>query len=146
MNCKRIFVDANVLIDLFDVSRPLREFSINTIQTLLESDVEICTSCDLITTVYYVLRKKFGKEALVFIERLSKMCSIVPFSNHEVERAIELMKQDSNFKDLEDTIQYVLAKKMRCDLILTNDKGFYSPDIAVINVKDFLKRQENRKS
>ncbi len=146
MNCKRIFVDANVLIDLFDVSRPLREFSIKTIQTLLESDVEIYTSCDLITTVYYVLRKKFGKEALVFIERLSKMCSIVPFSNHEVERAIELMKQDSNFKDLEDTIQYVLAKKMRCDLILTNDKGFYSPDIAVINVKDFLKRQENRKS
>ena len=146
MNCKRIFVDANVLIDLFDVSRPLREFSIKTIQTLLESDVEIYTSCDLITTVYYVLRKKFGKEALVFIERLSKMCLIVPFSNHEVERAIELMKQDSNFKDLEDTIQYVLAKKMRCDLILTNDKGFYSPDIAVINVKDFLKRQENRKS
>ncbi len=146
MNCKRIFVDANVLIDLFDVSRPLREFSIKTIQTLLESDVEIYTSCDLITTVYYVLRKKFGKEALVFIERLSKMCSIVPFSNHEVERAIELMKQDSNFKDLEDTIQYVLAKKMRCDLILTNDKSFYSPDIAVINVKDFLKRQENRRS
>jgi predicted nucleic acid-binding protein len=139
VNYKRIFVDANVLIDLFDASRPLRKFSIEAVQKILETEAELHTSCDLITTVYYVLRKEFGKEALVFIEKLSKMCSIIPFSNEEVERAIELMKQDPNFKDLEDTLQYVLAKKIQCDLILSNDKNFYSPDIAVINVKDFLK-------
>ena len=67
------------------------------------------------------------------------MCYIVPFSNEEVEKSIELMRQDSNFKDLEDTLQYVWAKKMRCDLILSNDKGFYSPDITVLDVKSFLK-------
>lgn len=144
MNYKRIFVDANVLIDLFDTSRPLRKFSVKVIQQLLETEVVLYTSCDLITTVYYVLRKKFGKEALAFIEKLSKMCSIVPFSNEEVEKAIELMKRDQNFKDLEDTLQYVLAKKMQCNLILSNDKDFYSPDISVINVTDFLEKQENK--
>ena len=144
MNYKRIFVDANVLIDLFDTNRPLREFSVKAIQQLLETEAELYTSCDLVTTVYYVLRKKFGKETLVFIEKLSKMCSIVPFSNEEVEKVIELMKQDRNFKDLEDTLQYVLAKKMQCDLILSNDKGFYSPDIAVISVKDLLENSEGR--
>jgi len=144
VNYKRIFVDANVLIDLFDTNRPLRKFSVKVIQKLLETEAELYTSCDLITTVYYVLRKKFRKEALVFIEKLSKMCSIVPFSNEEVEKVIELMKQNQNFKDLEDTLQYVLAKKMQCDLILSNDKGFYSPDIAVISVKDLLENLEGR--
>ncbi|RTZ69440.1 MAG: hypothetical protein DSZ30_02545, partial [Aquificaceae bacterium] len=120
MSYKRVFVDANVLIDFFDTDRPLREFSVKAIQKLLENGAELYTSCDLITTVYYILRKKFRKEALVFVEKLAKICSVVPFSNEEVEMAMELMKQDQNFKDLEDTFQYVLAKKMRCDLILSN--------------------------
>ena len=37
------------------------------------------------------------------------------------------MEKDQNFKDLEDTLQYVLAKKEGCELILSNDKNFYSP-------------------
>ena len=35
-----------------------------------------------------------------------------------------------NYKeDLEDTIRYVLAKENECDLILSNDNDFYSPDL-----------------
>ena len=138
MNYKRVFVDANVFIDLFDADRPLRKFSVKAIQKLLENGAELYTSCDLITTVYYILKKKFGKEALVFVDKLSRICFIVPFANEEVGEAINLMKKNSEFKDLEDTIQYVLAKKTRCDLILSNDKGFYSPDIPVLDVTKFL--------
>ena len=36
---------------------------------------------------------------------------IIPFSNYETKKAIELMQKDKNFKDLEDTLQYVLAKE-----------------------------------
>ena len=138
---KKVFVDANVLIDLFDTDRPLREFSLKTLQTLLENGAELYTSCDLITTVYYVLRKKFGKEALVFVEKLNKMCFVISFSNEEVEMAIELMRNNPKFGDLEDTLQYVLAKKEYCDLILSNDKEFYSPDIEVLTTKQYLERE-----
>ena len=41
------------------------------------------------------------------------------------------MTEYKKFKDLEDTLQYVLAKEMDCDLILTNDRDFYSPDIKI---------------
>jgi len=140
VNYKRVFIDANVLIDLFDADRPLRKYSLEAIQKLLEDDVELCTSSDLVTTIYYVLRKKFGKKALIFVEKLSKMCILLPFSNKELEKAILLMKQNANFKDLEDTLQYVLAKENACDLILSNDKKFYAADIEVLDVKKFLKR------
>ncbi|WP_283399551.1 hypothetical protein [Desulfurobacterium pacificum] len=46
------------------------------------------------------------------------------------------MKNNSSFKNLEDTIQYVLAKKEKCDSILTNDKKFFSPDIKVLTTKE----------
>jgi predicted nucleic acid-binding protein len=138
MNYKKVFVDANVLIDLFDTERPLREYSIKAIQKLLENGAELYTSCDLITTIYYVLKKKFKKEALTFIEKLAMVCNLVAFSNEELEEAINLMRQNSNFKDLEDTLQYLLAKRVECDLILSNDGGFYSPDIKVLSAKKLL--------
>ena len=140
MRYRKVFVDANVLIDFFDTNRPLRKFSLEALQVLLKNGVELYTSCDLITTVYYVLRKKFGKEALAFVTRLNKMCFVISFSNEEVEMAIELMRNNPKFGDLEDTLQYVLAKKEGCDLILSNDKGFYSPEIEVLDVKKFLNK------
>jgi len=50
------------------------------------------------------------------------------------------MEKDKNFKDLEDTLQYVLAKENECDLILSNDNNFYSPDIKIINTKEFSEK------
>ena len=66
------------------------------------------------------------------------MCFVISFSNEEVEMAVELMRNNPKFGDLEDTLQYVLAKKEGCDLILSNDKGFYSPDIEVLTTKQYL--------
>ncbi|SNZ06954.1 hypothetical protein SAMN06265182_0856 [Persephonella hydrogeniphila] len=139
MNIKRIFVDANVIIDTFDKSRKESISSEKAIRHLLLKKVDLYTSCDLITTVYYVLRKKHGKEALKDIEDALNVYILIPFSNHEVKQALELIETDPKFKDLEDTLQYVLAKKEKCDLILTNDKEFYSPDIKIYTPTDFIK-------
>jgi len=42
------------------------------------------------------------------------------------------MKSHKNFKDLEDTIQFIMAKKVGCDLILSNDKGFVSEGVNLM--------------
>ena len=47
------------------------------------------------------------------------------------------MRKYKKFKDLEDTLQYLLAREMECDLILTNDKDFYSPDIEIKSSIEF---------
>ena len=48
------------------------------------------------------------------------------------------MKNNKNFTDLKDTIQYIMAKKVSCDLILSNDKGFVSEGILLMSSGKFI--------
>ena len=127
----KIFVDANVLIDLIDENRKLHKEALKFFQHNLGNI--FFTSCDILTTVYYIVSK--NKDPLIDIENMLKLVKVIAFSNEEASMAVELMKKNSKFKDFEDTIQYVLAKKAEADLIVTNDKSFYSPDIKLINLK-----------
>ncbi|WP_457626915.1 type II toxin-antitoxin system VapC family toxin [Persephonella sp.] len=138
MNYKRVFVDGNVILDYFLKDRPYSKYSEKAIDYLVENDINLLTSCDLITTVYYVLSKKDKTEALLNIKDATEFFYIIPFSNEETRKAIGLMQNDKNFEDLEDTLQYVLAKENGCDLIISNDKNFYSPDIKAISTKEFV--------
>lgn len=136
----RVFVDANVLLDLHDDSRISHADSLKAITSLAEGYyVELYTSCDIITTLYYVLSKSNKARALEMIQDISELCEIVEFSNKEVIESCELMVSDKpRYKDLEDTIQLVLAQKAQCQLILSNDKGFVSPEIELMTTKQFV--------
>ena len=136
MKFRKVFVDGNVIIDLFDEERENHGASAQAIHKLLSEESHLLTSSDLITTVYYVLSKIDRRKALRDIERMINIFGIIPFGKEEVVEAIELMKKDKNFKDLEDTLQYVLAKKENCDLILSNDRNFYSPDVQVMGTRE----------
>jgi len=54
------------------------------------------------------------------------------------------MKQDGKFKDFEDTLQYVLAKNQRCELILTKDEGFYSPTIKTLSSEGIIRHDDSK--
>jgi len=138
VNIKKVFVDANVIIDMFDKSRENCIIANRIMNYCVDREIELYTSCDLVTTVYYVLSKKGKKKALEDVKAASDIFELIPFTNEDLNGAIYLMEKDKNFKDLEDTLQYVLAKKAECDLILTNDKRFYSPDIKTFSTKQFL--------
>jgi len=138
VNYKKVFVDGNVILDYFLKDRPFSKYSEKAIDYLVENNIYLLTSCDLITTVYYVLSKEDKLQALLNIKDATEFFYIIPFSNYETQKAIKLMQRDRNFKDLEDTLQYVLAKENECDLIISNDKDFYSPDIKVISTKEFM--------
>jgi len=141
MAFRKVFVDGNVIIDIFEESRKNHKYSVEAIRLLLLRKVELLTSSDLITTIYYILSKVDRKKAFLDIKKVVELFSIISFGKEEVKTAITLMEKNEKFKDLEDTIQYVLAKKEGCDLILSNDKGFYSPDIEVLTTKQFLERE-----
>ncbi|MCK9373397.1 MAG: PIN domain-containing protein [Sulfuricurvum sp.] len=137
---KRIFLDANILIDSIDDQRPMHHRSTALIRFCLEKEIPVFTSCDIVTTVYYLSAKKDKKRALNEITKINRFCKIIDFSNTEVEQTCDLMAQNSDFKDLEDTIQYILAKKALCDCIVSNDKNFLSPDILLLSSEHFCKR------
>lgn len=131
---KRIFVDANVIIDIYDDKRLFHAASYACLEACLKQHINLITSCDLVTTIYYITNKTQGRvKALEAIEQIQAVFEITPFGNRELEAAVQLMQQDSDYQDLEDTIQYVLAKNAGCDLILSNDTQFVSKDLQVMN-------------
>ena len=140
---REVFIDVNVWVDLFDINRPSNKESKKSVMYLLQCDtVNLFTSCDIITTVYYLLSKKSKDVALEAIEYVNELCTVIEFGNTEVTKSCRLMKQNKNFTDLEDTIQYVMAKKVKADLILSNDRGFASDGIELMSTEKFCKEMK----
>ena len=140
---KKIFLDANILIDILDDRRPSSKESAEIFEFLVRGkDVfRLFTSCDLLTTVYYFTVKPLGKKnALEKIKKLNRIIKVIEFGNKEVDEAIELMERNDKYKDLEDTIQYVMARKEKCDYIITNDVDFASGDVPVLGSGEALVR------
>ena len=136
----RVFLDANILLDKYDEARLSHHFSHKAYEYLLLSDdTQIYTSCGIITTLYYVGSKNNKSQILHDIRATNKTLKVIEFSNKEIEETCALMINDNNHKDLEDTIQYIMAKKQKCDLIISNDKNFISKDIKVMSSEEFFK-------
>ena len=141
MSYKRVFLDANIILDIYDATRPFYKESTKAISILLQQkETELFTSCDIITTLYYLLAKKGKLKALDSILDINELCTVIEFGNQEIKKSCKLMKQNSNFTDLEDTIQYTMVKKASCDLILSNDRGFASEDILLLSSREFVER------
>jgi predicted nucleic acid-binding protein len=104
--------------------------------------VELFTSCDIITTIYYIDSKRDKKMALEHIREINGWCTVVEFGNKEVEDCCRLMTGNGAFDDLEDTLQYVMARKVGADLILSNDTGFVSDGIPVMRADAFCETYE----
>ena len=134
----KVFVDANILLDIFNNQRSFHKMSVEVYDFLIHN-AQIFTSCDLVTTIYYINSKNDKKQALLNIQSINKTLKIIEFSNKEVESTYKLMLEDSDYKDLEDTLQYIMAKKQNCDLIISNDKNFVSKDIRLLTSEQFYK-------
>jgi len=133
----KVFIDANIFVDIFNPRRVNHKYSLDTYQYLVKNKFEIFTSCDLITTIYYIDSKQNKTQALLNIININKTLKILDFSNQEVEQTCELMLADSDYNDLEDTLQYVMARKTNCDIIISNDAKFISKGIEVLTSKKF---------
>ena len=127
---KKIFFDANVLIDFIDPNRNKHKKAVEFIKENVGNF--FYTSCDILTTIYYVASKNKCENMLDKLEYVLKLVKIINFSNELALKTIEVMRKDKNFKDFEDALQYKLAQSIKADLIVTNDKNFYSPDIEII--------------
>ncbi len=132
----RVFLDANVILDRYDLNRPLSKYSIAAYEYLI-TNAQIFTSCDLITTIYYINSKYDKNQALHNIQNISKTLKVIEFSNKEIEECCALMQADNEYADFEDALQYVLAQKTKCDLIISNDVRFASKGIRLLTSEAF---------
>ena len=147
MAAKKIFFDANVFNDIFDQNRSAFAASSEAFLGALKRGMKIHTSCDVVTTIYYITAKHISREkALEGIELLKTSVSILPFGEKELTQTVHLMRKDPDYTDLEDTIQYILALNAQCEVIVTNDKRFVSKEIECLSAEAFVEKYLNSNS
>jgi len=130
-----IYVDTNIIIDICDNTRPFYSDSLETIIAYQKDGCELYVNSDTYANLFYILRarSKLGLENTLSKMRLiTTIFTLVSIESNDVANALHLCEDPStSCKDYEDTMQYICAKKIEADLILTNDKGFVNLDIEI---------------
>ncbi len=141
MTIKKIFFDANIFNDIFDSDRTTHAISKEAFAWALRAKLKIYTSCDIATNIYYITAKYTTREnALNAIESIKKMAILLPFAERELSVAIDLMREDGDYVDFEDTIQYVMALNEGCDAIVTNNRNLVSREINCFSSETFVQK------
>lgn len=134
MAYSHLFVDSNILLDLLLNRDPL--YTQILLYETEKRGLKLSTSALVIANIYYILSKAAGAaNAKAQIGKLVNILNILPVEGEEITLALE-----SNFKDFEDGVQYFVAKRHLCDVIITrNIKDYKNSEIPVLTAQDFLK-------
>ena len=131
-----VLLDTNIIMDIFDKERVTHKSSLAVMRELLGSGATLYVNSDTLTTSFYLLRslkKATLEESLYALRKTTKICELIPIEIEDVDKALGLCEdKESSHKDYEDAVQYVCAKKVGADVIVTNDKGFVSLDIDLV--------------
>lgn len=132
----KVFLDANVLIDVVQNRTDFVEASSKVLQLGLDGDCELCASDITFTTVSYYARKNRTKEQLYeVLQSIRDFVDVVPSGKVAIDWAL---RQKS--KDFEDAVQYYAALRSGAEYIISrNVRDYPYNDIPVITPLDFLK-------
>ena len=135
MECKRIFLDANIVLDFLNQNRENHKKAKELFYHLTLEDYDIIISEDMITNIYYIHKDK--RMVLNFInEIILKSWQIVSFGLEVIKKATEYCIKNNT--DLEDTLQCFCAKENNCNIFLTSDKKFIDCGIKIQTYSEFL--------
>ena len=129
----KIFLDTNILLDLLLDRKNSYEASIilNSVDVgLFEGYISDIT---LVNINYIAKKQKKENEIKEFLILLLETMEICTPDTNLIYEALKLEN-----KDFEDNIQYILAKKYKCDCLITNDKDLKFDDIEILDSKSFI--------
>lgn len=131
----KLMIDANVLLDVL-MKRELFYKDSLYIWKLAESKVVTCYVSTLtFANIVYVLRKKMTASEIDELFRyLSIIFNFADLTSQDLNNACSL-----RWKDYEDSIQYIIAKRLGVDALITrNKKDFICDDIKVIEPNELV--------
>ena len=130
-----IYLDTNIFIDLMDSTRPCAVGSMELIRQYIGNGKNLYINSDTVTNAFYIMSRQKAykpKELLVLMQKTVSLFSVVGVEDKEVMTALSICEDESTkFRDYEDALQYVCAKKVEAHTIVTNDKGFVELDIKL---------------
>lgn len=137
----RVFVDTNVLFDIFAQREPFRKASCKLMIMQMFGDVEIWTAPQSYLNIFYVMEK--AQPASTVQKALAESLERINLSatrHSDVRAALE-----ANWDDAEDALMAISCKNTGADYFLTRDKaqtGFKGIDTPVVTPEEFFALME----
>lgn len=132
---RRIFLDTNIVADIIDARRANHTQAIKVMEKLIEDDCRVCISEDILTTLFYISKSK--TETLEFFKNVIFVdWEILSFGKNILQEGVDIALQEG--VDLEDTLQCLCAKHNGCEMIITNDGGFFACGLDIVGIEQFL--------
>ncbi len=131
----RVFIDTNVLLDVFQERKPQYDASVSVWDMAERGQLSAFVSVISFNNIYYIISRFCDKKhASRAIKLLRGTFSPVPFDEQILNQSI-----DSKISDFEDAIQFFSAVHAEADFIITrNSKDFPKSNIPVLLPEEFL--------
>lgn len=135
----KVFLDTNIVLDIFHRDRPFYEEAVQLFYYLDENKFTAFYSESVLTTIAYVLRKKMtASEINKAIINLNKKINFLPCYSSLPDKS--LLKDPPDF---EDGLLYEIALHHQMDYFITSNikdfKTIQNTLLPVINAKTFNK-------
>jgi len=136
MTYRHLFLDSDVLLDWLLKSEPFSSYTQTLINESISQNFNVSTSTLVIANINFILSNRTSvSNARQNIKRLVNLVNILPFEADIINLAMA-----SSFADFEDSIQYHIAQKYNCDVIITrNIKDYKKSTIPVLTAEQFLR-------
>ncbi|HQA99073.1 MAG TPA: PIN domain-containing protein [Candidatus Dojkabacteria bacterium] len=125
---KRIFLDANIIIDLIE-GRQLEDSGANKLKEKFPN-AEIYISSLSVHIVFHILRIKAKSKTHKKVLEFFDFVDILSLTSQTILHASK-----TRYSDFEDTLQYLMALNADCNYILTRDKKDFEKIKKVIPSK-----------
>lgn len=132
----KIFLDANILVSVLNKEYPLFNHSARILSLATQPNFQFYTSPICLAIAFYFASKKVS-EAMAK-EKISLLCQHIGIADAD-QSGVEQALANKKIHDLEDGFEYYSAKRVECDIILTEDKeDFYFSEMEVLNASEFI--------
>jgi predicted nucleic acid-binding protein len=133
---QKIFIDANVIIDLINADNDLNKPVSLLFSRILNNKETLFCSPTTFAITYYFVGKKIKNKTLLN-EKIVKLFSVFTFTRED--KVIMQKVRTSSFTDLEDALQYYSALDADVDCIITkNHFDFFKSAIPVYHPLQYI--------
>jgi predicted nucleic acid-binding protein len=132
----KVFIDTNLILDVLAERRPFYETSARIWELVESRDFKGYLSATSLTDIFYILNKQLGPEkAYHSVNKIMMVFDITSVSQADIRKALNL-----GFKDFEDALQAVCAKKIGATYLITrNTEDFQQAEgVEVMDPETFL--------
>lgn len=133
---KHIFIDINILVDIFANREPFVHKSLSIYNLAIKRKIKLYSSSNTITTLHYILKKSISEEKTrLALEHVIEHVLIIPVDINIIKKSLK-----SNHKDFEDAIQITSAQSINTiECIVTRDlKDYKNAEMKVLSPDEFL--------